>query len=887
MEALMEAPLKRGKAAGGRIPYWLKAFFLALILGAAAFVPHFIMGNGAFVLSNDYGALFVPQSMFISDVLKSGNLFWNWSMDLGGNFIESMGISSVYVLILSLFPTSLIPYVMPWITVLRMGVSALTASLYLKRYLKHDITVTACSLMYAFSGFQIVSVMYYTFADFISVFPLMLLGLELLVEEKRQGFLLLASVLNLACSGLTVFYGEVIFLIIYFAMKYFNKEMLRDNKVLFSKLKDILSCIVEGALGILCMGIAVVPSLLNLLSNSRISQHISTSGWFTVTTANWLQTVRAFMLPAEPMNSGAAIESYNWYSVAAYLPVVGMLLVTAYLMKKHNWKSRLVKLLLVMAVVPLFSSVFMEFSWEPYRRWYYMFVLILALVSGKVLDEMQDYPIYNALALNVGILLTYYIMVIALPWNEGTDKNLIYQKPVFLLNMAIAAAGLAVCVICYRKKLKKTLPIVLAAVMLFGSGLTFLHLGEHHYTVDDVVSYDTYDFNSYDKTYYENVLAFITETTEDLPKDVLPYRYSFEDYAGYSYYNQAFVRGLPSINSFLTTAHGSVTEFYESIGMSRKNMTPEIDNIGKTLLGAKYIVSTGDKTKSNTMIFGSVTSETLEMQEEMLEEIKYEFKSVGQKTLGSGQEIYLYENENALPIGFAQDKYLRKSEFDLLGAEYKTAAMINALIIRDEDEETVSQILPHQEGCVYADLVENIKEVYEEKRKESSAEFEQGDNYFSSVIETEEERYVFFSVPFDKYWNAEVNGESVEILNTNGLMAVPVPKGSSKIVFRFEYPVLKYAAAVSAIGIVLSALYILIAVRVRRKNGGASALPSEEQELPPEGKQLVLQDYIRKSPQDNAEEAPQDNMRENTQEILRENSRINTQDKQEDDHDPL
>lgn len=164
--------------------YWLKAFIIAFLMGAAAIIPHIISGNGVFILSNDYGGLFVPQNILISDTLKSGNLFWNWSLDLGGNFIESLGIGNIYTFILALFPSALVPFVMPWLTVLKIAVSALTASLYLKRHLKSDINVIICSLLYAFSGYQIASIMYYIFADFVSVFPLMLFGLELLAEEK-------------------------------------------------------------------------------------------------------------------------------------------------------------------------------------------------------------------------------------------------------------------------------------------------------------------------------------------------------------------------------------------------------------------------------------------------------------------------------------------------------------------------------------------------------------------------------------------------------------------------------------------------------------------------------------------------------------------------------
>ena len=56
---------------------------------------------------------------------------------------------------------------------------------------------------------------------------------------------------------------------------------------------------------------------------------------------------------------------------------------------------------------------------------------------------------------------------------------------------------------------------------------------------------------------------------------------------------------------------------------------------------------------------------------------------------------------------------------------------------------------------------------------------------FYSEITSGSEQYAFFSVPYDKAWSATVNGESAEILNINGLMAVKVNAGKNCI--RFHY----------------------------------------------------------------------------------------------------
>ena len=64
------------------------------------------------------------------------------------------------------------------------------------------------------------------------------------------------------------------------------------------------------------------------------------------------------------------------------------------------------------------------------------------------------------------------------------------------------------------------------------------------------------------------------------------------------------------------------------------------------------------------------------------------------------------------------------------------------------------------------------------RRREACSEtFDYGTNFFRSEITSASDQYAFFSVPYDKSWHATVNGEPVEILKINGLMAVPVSAG--------------------------------------------------------------------------------------------------------------
>ncbi len=101
-----------------------------------------------------------------------------------------------------------------------------------------------------------------------------------------------------------------------------------------------------------------------------------------------------------------------------------------------------------------------------------------------------------------------------------------------------------------------------------------------------------------------------------------------------------------------------------------------------------------------------------------------------------------------------------------------------------------------------------------DRRAVSCGSFSRDNSGFTAQITTGEERLVFFSVPWESGWSAEVNGQPAEVEKVNvGFMAVRVPAGASTIRFTYSTPGLALGALASGIGVVLLALYLLLAKR--------------------------------------------------------------------------
>jgi hypothetical protein len=64
-----------------------QAFFLALIIATAAFLPFVIINRGYFFFYGDFNVQQVPFYQLAHQAVRSGEVLWNWNTDLGVNFI--------------------------------------------------------------------------------------------------------------------------------------------------------------------------------------------------------------------------------------------------------------------------------------------------------------------------------------------------------------------------------------------------------------------------------------------------------------------------------------------------------------------------------------------------------------------------------------------------------------------------------------------------------------------------------------------------------------------------------------------------------------------------------------------------------------------------------
>ena len=117
--------------------YYLKAFLIALIMGAVLLLPFVVIDGGYFIFYGDYNAQQIPFYKTCINAVQNGSFGWNWQTDLGVNFIGSYSfytLGSPFFWLAAVFPAVISQYLMAPLMALKLALSSLFAFIYIRRF---------------------------------------------------------------------------------------------------------------------------------------------------------------------------------------------------------------------------------------------------------------------------------------------------------------------------------------------------------------------------------------------------------------------------------------------------------------------------------------------------------------------------------------------------------------------------------------------------------------------------------------------------------------------------------------------------------------------------------------------------------------------------------
>lgn len=831
---------------------YLSTFIIALITASALFVPYMIMGEGYFIFYGDFNVQMIPFYKEAHKAIKAGNIFWNWNTDLGANFIGSYSyylLGSPFFWLTIPFPNWMVPYFMGPLLILKFACAAFTAYCYIRRFTRTPQAARLGGLLYAFSGFSVYNIFFNMFHEAIIVFPLLLLSLELLITENRR-FIFALTVALCAVTNYFFFFGMVVFTVIYFFVRLFSGAI----KV---KISRFFVLVFEAVLGLALAAFLLLPSILAILGNSRISEVLL--GWNAIMYGKeqiYANIMECFFfppdIPARPVFFPGA--NVKWSSLGGWLPLFSMVGVFVWFsQRKNHWLKRVLGISIFMAMVPILNSVFYAFNTAYYARWFYMPILLMCLATVSLTeDSTVKWSIGYKWVLGITAAVT--LVIGFFPQKDTENDKLIFGlysqsddgMYTFRFWITCAIAILSLVILGMLLKLIKTDrkafyrgATVCVCIISAVYGNFFIACGRSH----------SYDIK-------EIMIDQLIEGEIDLEGDS---NFRVDAYDGVD--NTSMYLGLPGINAFHSVVPGSIMRFYDYIGVERSVASrPDTDVAAiRPLLSVKYLLNRKDGDS-----FLDDDNETLMPD--------YEYV----KTSGG---YYIYENKNYIPYGFSYDYYMSYEFCDSYSKSDRASLMLKAVLLTDEQIKKYSYLLDNlenlelppyyyeEEGTSLSLTDEAMAYDCEQLRETSADLFEIDNDGFTAKVTRDKDNLVFFSVPYDDGWTAYVNGKEAEIENVNvGFMAVKVGTGESEIRFVYRTPGLVNGLLITGGACIVLLLYILIWTIYKKNHSPDNCYP--------EGEQLIKE--WRRQDREDALKILSERFPENPKEsILDDNSDIN------------
>ncbi len=842
----------------------LEVFLFGALIAASFMLIYIIRDGGPFFFYGDFNVQQIPFYIHANDMIRNGLIGWDHVTDLGVNFVGSYSfylLGSPFFLLTLLFPAKYAGYSLGFLYILKFACASLTGYLYIQRFLKNKDYAMIGGLLYAFSGFSVYNVFFNHFHEAIVFFPLLLIGMEMLVDEGKIGVFGFAVFIN-AAINYYFFFGEVVFCVLYYIIRCVTGGWEIN-------LKKFGLLALEAVIGLLMSSVILLPSLFTVLTNSRVSSYID--GWNTMfygSEQRYGLIIQSFFFPPDnPARPNFFPNSdAKWSSVAGWLPLFSMVGVISFMKsKKKNWIKRMIGWCIFFALIPFLNAAFSAFNYAYYARWFYMPVLIMCLATAVSLeDEEVDW--------NGGFVWTTFVtLFIALTIGflpKTTTKNgekvveygLYAYKDRFFLFVGIAIFSLLllwVIINVIKRKSKWFTPAAIISIGLITCiyANSFIMIGRSM---------------SYDRTWIKETLIDNRDEIQLPDSD----KVRVDVYPG-SMDNIGLFWNMSSICAFHSVVPASIMDFYNEVGVDRVvGSRPEWDLQGiRSLLSVKYLIDPENK------------------NEEKISETE------GWTYYDSVMGYTIYTNDNYIPMGFTYDRFVTEAGFEKVKEDDRGDLLLQAILLTDEQiekyghlydvmpivkedleladsdvtepynppsepeavsSEESSSIPSENENTssddtsdessseassnsssgaysvpsnIFGDYLKTdgtVRTVFTDEMRSKAAadrnagacyEFNYDDVGFNAKINLEKEELVFFSVPWEEGWSATVNGKEAQIEKVNlGFMAVLVPAGQgNEIQFTYETPYLKAGALVSLCATGTFAVYIITAVIFTRR----------------------------------------------------------------------
>lgn len=782
---------------------------------------------------------------FLNKLQTGGSLQYSWNLGLGSDFVSLYAyyLASPLNFLILLCPKSHVIEFMTLLIILKISASGLTFFLYIRHHYKligkdgrmhknQMIPALVFSTAYALSGFVAAYSWDIMWMDCIALFPLIMIGLERLVQEKKAGLYYITLALCIFCN----YYISImicIFLVFAFALLFFSQKKGKGGAILRFGWYSLLA----GA----SSAILLLPEI------AVLSVSGSAEGGFPKTAEFY------FNILAE-LGRGAAVTSVytgndHWPNL--YAGAFSLFLVWIYVLNRRiSWKEKAPRIAMLVFFLVSFAENQLDYIWHGMHfpqalpgRQSFLYSFVLLSMGFAAVRKRKGTRIWN---IAVAAIVSMALLLVAGWYGDET-----VTEPVSLVITALFICVYAVAFVLTKiTGKKKRLAFAQFAVFVAVAELA-INMAATGFGTTSRVAYTEKQSD------YEKLLEMAKEDNEETGSGF----YRVED-TGRKTKNDDSLYGYASATIFSSLMNLDVSHLFQSLFMEGgKNFycyngaTP----LSSSLFSVKYMLS-----------------------DNALEESPY------RTLVGGSGKSFLYRNNFSLPLGFVMDEQAiadwnvstadrmvsLNSFASALGAEgqmlypatyvtdanagdttidiaedgyyyadYESCTSDTLTVNRSDGwtkqySKTSHRYLIELGECKAGDEIhilnsnmESIKfEVYQLNEKVVQQAFDAlnaqtmqltdmtTDRKIEGKIQVQNAGRLVLSVPADEGWTLYVDGKETEIEPlADALVGVHLEKGSHTLKLCYTTPGVKAGAGFSLGAVVLFMISAYVSTRIRRK----------------------------------------------------------------------
>ncbi len=837
-------------------PMYYISFFLPLVIMIAIFAVRgiFPFGDNVYLRSDMYHQYCPFFSELWEKIRNGGSLFYSWEVGLGSNFTALYGyyLSSPLNWFIGFFPHNYIIELMNIIILIKLSLASTAFTYYIdKRFNTQNITISIFGMFYALSGFTAAFSWNLMWFDCVLLLPLVLLGLERLVNEDK-------GILYTVTLGLTIlsnYYIAImvcISLVFYFLALLITMPVPEKKSVYLQKIGYFtLFSLLAGALS----AAILLPELyaLGLTASSDISFPKTLTQYFSVVT----------VLNRQLANTEVCIGLEHLPNV--YCGVAVFLLYPLYIFnKKISLREKIAKSILLFVFIFAFSFNIPNFIWHGFHypnslpaRQSFIYIFILLTMCFDAYKDIKDYS-GSQIAKSFGLFLIYLLWLDHTKGDNDPGYAILLVNAIFMLLYVIIA-------FLYKKDKIKIHFIVFLLFCVSCIECT-MNMEETGYSTTGRSAY----FKDYDSV--QTLTDELSQTDDSFYRIAKAFGYRSKNDAAWHNFNSASV--------FSSTAYAGITDLFGRLGLEHSmnayadhgatplvysmfdikyilsnkqindDYTLELVDIvdGEYLYRAKYTLPLGymvskdinenwnystsnpfavqnDFVLDNTGIFSLFTS--IDFIDKDKSGITIEVEN--------DEHVYVYIANKSVKtakvsIGDSNENFAGINHGRMIDLGWQTAGT-NIEIVDKDGEESLN-------AMVYTMDTDKFIDAFNILNSQGLNVTAYSDTKLTGTINVNEAGILMLSIPYDPSWTLKVNGVKTDITEiAEALIGVELEPGEYTIELSFTPRGYRLGMLIS-----ISALFILFIVYCfYRKEAGKGFLPFTK---PQETKTLATDNAI-------------------------------------------